>query len=249
MMNRKPSIFEKIADFVTGKGFYFIVLACVAAIGLSGFFLVRSVQRGLTGTEDDLPVGGSAHIVVTPSPNLASPRPNSSPRPEASASIPATQQPTAQPTPSATPEPAATPQPANLVFTWPVSGAVIVPFSVDVLAYDETMGDWRTHSGLDIAGELNTRVLATAAGTVSAVYDDPLMGTTIVIDHGNGLTSLYANLAETPAVQVGDAVSTGTIIGAVGDTAPAESGRAAHVHFAMYQDGQAVNPENYLPEK
>ena len=111
------------------------------------------------------------------------------------------------------------------------------------------MGDWRTHSALDIAAEPDTRVMATAAGTVSAVYDDPLMGTTVVIEHGNGLTSLYASLAENPTVQVGDEVYTGTIIGSAGNTAVAESGRASHIHFAMYQDGQAVDPEDYLPEK
>ncbi|HJH61677.1 MAG TPA: peptidoglycan DD-metalloendopeptidase family protein [Firmicutes bacterium] len=244
-MNRKPSIFERIADFVTGKGFYFIVLACVAAIGLSGYFLVRGVRQGLADGQQDQPVGGSAHIVVTPTPGLPSQAPASA-SPQASPSAPAQ---SAQPTPSAQPEPSPSAQSANLVFTWPVSGAVIVPFSLDVLAYDETMGDWRTHNGLDIAAELDTRVLATAEGTVSAIYDDPLMGTTLVIEHGNGLTSLYANLTDTPAVQVGDPVYTGTIIGAVGNTAPAESGRADHLHFAMYQDGQAVNPENYLPEK
>ena len=52
-----------------------------------------------------------------------------------------------------------------------------------------------------------------------------------------------------PTVQVGDEVYTGTIIGSAGNTAVAESGRASHLHFAMYQDGQAVNPEDYLPEK
>ena len=247
-MNRKPSIFEKIADFVTGKGFYLVVLACVAAIGLSGYFLVRSVQGGLAGLEEDQPVGGSAHIVVTPTPGITS-RPQASATPEPSAEP--TSEPSATPAPSATPEPAASSEPTSvhLVFTWPGSGAVIVPFSVDALAYDETMGDWRTHSALDIAAEFDTRVLATAEGTVSAIYDDPLMGTTVVIDHGSGLTSLYANLTETPAVQVGSQVYTGTVIGAVGDTAVAESGRASHLHFAMYQDGQAVNPEDYLPEK
>ena len=247
-MNRKPSIFERIANFVTGKGFYFIVLACVAAIGLSGYFLVRSVQNGLTGEVEDQPVGGSGHIVVTPTLEPTS-RPQESAAPEST--VEPTAEPSAEPEPSPTPEPAASqaPEPANLVFTWPVSGAVIVPFSVGALAYDETMGDWRTHSGLDIAAEFDTRVLATAEGTVSAIYDDPLMGTTVVVDHGNGLTSLYANLTETPAVQAGSQVYTGTVIGAVGDTAVAESGRASHLHFAMYQDGQAVNPEDYLPEK
>ena len=81
-MNRKPSMFEKIADFVTGKGFYLIVLACVAVIGLSGFVLVRSVQRGLTGDSDE-PVSGSAQIVVTPAPPAtARPQITAEPEPE-----------------------------------------------------------------------------------------------------------------------------------------------------------------------
>ena len=247
-MNRKPSMFEKITDFVMGKGFYLIVLACVAAIGLSGYFLVRSVRQGLAEQEEDLPAGASAHIVVTPTPQQSS-RPQVTAAPEPSAAV--TIQPSPQTTPADTQPPAVSqaPETVHLVFTWPVSGAVIVPFSADALAYDETMGDWRTHSALDIAAELGTRVMATAAGTVSAIYDDPLMGTTVVVEHGNDLTSLYANLEEVPSVQVGDEVYTGTIIGAVGDTAPAESGRASHLHFALYQGGQAVNPEDYLPEK
>lgn len=246
-MNRKPNLFEKISDFVTGKGFYLVVLGCVAVIGVSGFILVRSVQRGALVDGPDAPAAGSAHIVATPAPPATVP-PQASAGPEPSAQ--AIQTPSSQPVPSASqPAVSQAPQTVHLVFTWPVSGAVIVPFSVDALAYDETMRDWRTHSALDIAAELGTRVMATAEGTVSAIYDDPLMGTTVVVEHGNDLTSLYANLAQTPSVQVGDEVYTGTVIGAVGDTAAAESGRASHLHFALYEGGQAVDPEDYLPEK
>jgi len=130
-----------------------------------------------------------------------------------------------------------------------VNGPVLVPHSVEALAYDETMGDWRTHAGMDIGVELGCRVLATANGTVSALYEDDLMGTTVEIDHGNGLISIYSNLDTMPAVKVGDKVTTGTLIGAVGNTAVAESGRAPHLHFAMLLNNKAVNPEHYLPEK
>jgi murein DD-endopeptidase MepM/ murein hydrolase activator NlpD len=110
------------------------------------------------------------------------------------------------------------------------------------------MLDWRTHEGLDLAASAGTRVLATAAGTVSAVYEDELMGMTVVIDHGDGLESVYSNLGTVPNVEVGDSVYTGDIIATVGETASAESGRDAHLHFAMYLDGQPVDPEDYLPE-
>ncbi len=244
MNDRKPRLIDKITDFVTGKGFYLVVLICVAAIGLSGFYLFRSVRGSLTGDDPDQPVSGSAAITVTPPPVAsARPQPTVQPTPAPTAT------PTPEPTPAPTPEPTPIPTPAALVFTWPVNGTVIAPYSVETLAYDETMGDWRTHAALDISADLGTQVIATAAGTVSALYDDDLMGTTLEIDHGSGLVSIYSNLAAQPTVKVGDTVSTGTIIGSVGDTAAAERGRRGHLHFAMAQDGQPVDPESYLPQR
>lgn len=251
-MNRKQTWIEKVSDFISGKGFYLVVLICVAAIALSGFYLVQGMRGSLDNSEDDLPVSGSAAIVEGPSnppaPSMSIPTP--APSAPAATELP-TQKPavTLAPEPTATPEPVPTPTatPAALVFTWPVKGTVVASFSVEALAYDETMGDWRIHDGLDIAASLGTQVLATANGTVSAIYEDDLMGTVVVVDHGDGLTSLYANLAEVPTVAVGDAVTTGAVIGSVGDTAAAESGRASHLHFAMYQSDLPVDPSGFLP--
>ncbi|MDE6280811.1 MAG: M23 family metallopeptidase, partial [Oscillospiraceae bacterium] len=130
-----------------------------------------------------------------------------------------------------------------------VKGTIIADFSVEALAYDETMGDWRTHSGLDIAAPLGTQVLAAANGTVSAIEQDDMLGTVVKIDHGQGLVSEYANLAAVPTVSVGDEVTTGAVIGSVGETAAGESGRQAHLHYALLKDGQAVNPVDYLPKQ
>ena len=109
------------------------------------------------------------------------------------------------------------------------------------------MGDWRTHDGLDLSASLGDRVLAVSAGTVTAIEDDPLMGVKVTIDHGDGLTSVYANLAEEPTVSVGDSVQTGDVIGSVGSTAIAESMLDSHLHLEMWKDGLAVNPADYLP--
>ena len=247
-MNRKPTFAEKFLQFINGKGFYVVVLVCVAAIGISGFYLLRSMSGG----EDDAAVSGTASVTVTPSAQpsaSASPQPSreiqtsASPSPTPSASEPA-EDTAADEEPSQ--EPVST-QPAALVYTWPVKGEVLADFSLETLAYDETMGDWRTHSGIDVAAAQGTDVLATADGTVSEIYDDDLMGTTVVIDHGQGMVSTYSNLQTQPTVAVGDTVRTGTIIGAVGSTAIAESGRASHLHFELAQDGMAVDPLLYLP--
>ena len=265
-MNSKRTWIEKLGDFISGKGFYLVVLICVAAIALSGYYLVR----GLQDEPLDQPVSGSAAIydqpTVDPAPRVTaqpsaapgarpsaapSARPSAAPSaaPSTKPSAAPTAQPTAQPDPVLTAPPTAEPAPAALVFTWPVNGTIIADYSVEALAYSETMGDWRTHDGLDLAVTLGTKVIATANGTVSAVYQDDFMGTVVEIDHGKGLISQYASLAEVPTVKVGDAVETGSVIGSVGTTAAAENGRQPHLHFAMYQDGNPVDPHDYLPAR
>ena len=117
---------------------------------------------------------------------------------------------------------------------------------MDALAYDPTMADWRTHTGVDIAASAGTEVRSVASGTVSDVSSDVMMGTTVVVDHGGGVTSVYANLASVPTVEVGDAVSTGDILGSVGNTAIAESALPDHLHFSLERDGSPVNPLDYL---
>ena len=135
------------------------------------------------------------------------------------------------------------------VFTWPVKGAVLRDFSLEVLSRDPTMGDWRTHSGLDLAAAQGVKVLAMSAGTVEQIYEDPLMGTTVVVDHGGGLQSRYSNLAAETAVREGDAVAIGQILGEVGGTAMAEVGMDSHLHLETLLDGQLVDPREYLPEQ
>ena len=252
MKNR--SILEKLGDFVLGKGFYIVLFLCVATIGISGYYLVRTVSSTPGEAE---PVTGSPTVVLPDSSQNAAP-PHTTPsvttpttptvtEPEDSGSQEASLPQTVEEEPAETVQPVEE-DPVPAVFTWPVKGEILSGFSLEVLAYDETMGDWRTHSGLDIAASLGTEVLAVAAGTVASIEDDVLMGTTIVVDHGDGLKSVYANLAAIPSVQVGDAVQTGAVLGAVGDTAAAEAAKAPHLHFEMIRGDEPVDPASFLPQ-
>ena len=128
----------------------------------------------------------------------------------------------------------------------PLEGEVVAAFSVSELQYDPTFEDWRIHDGVDIAAALGSAVLSASSGTVQSVTEDALMGVTVVIDHENGYQTTYCNLAENPAVMAGDAVSAGTVIGVVGDTALAESKRDSHLHFSVTKDGDVVDPNEYL---
>ena len=145
------------------------------------------------------------------------------------------------------PAPAAVPAAERDYFIWPVGGTVDQPYSMDALTFNTTLRDWRTHDGVDIAAELGTQVKACANGTVAELRQDDLFGTTLILSHRDGLVTVYANLAELPVVSVGDRVSVGQVIGAVGDTALAEAGQVCHLHFAMALDGESVDPGDYLP--
>ena len=135
---------------------------------------------------------------------------------------------------------------APSVVVSPLQGEVVAAFSVDQLLYNETLDDWRTHDGVDIAAAAGDAVLAASAGTVLTVSNDPMMGTTVVIGHSDGYETTYANLQANPPVEEGQAVTAGQTIGAVGTTAAAESAQGAHLHFAVTREGEAVDPQSFL---
>ena len=153
-----------------------------------------------------------------------------------------------EPVKDTTPEPDTVTSEETLskVFTWPVQGAVLRDFSVETLSLDPTLGDWRTHGGLDIAAAQGVKVLSISAGTVEQVYTDGLMGTTVVVDHGGGLQSWYCNLADEVLVETGDTVDIGSELGIVGSSAIAEVGVGSHVHLETLLNGQPVDPREYL---
>ncbi len=130
----------------------------------------------------------------------------------------------------------------------PAEGYIDKEFSNNELLYSVTMGDYRTHNGIDITGDPGSTVKAINAGVISDIYFDDFYGFTIKIDHGNGLMAYYMNLSETlPAgISKGVKVSHGQVIGGIGNTAVIESAEVSHLHLSITLNGEYVNPRDIL---
>lgn len=228
-----------LSSFFGGAGFYIALLLCVVATGVVGYFILFG---GQPATEDTPP---AVTDVTAPDDNVSVEIPSldmeetEDPAPTAEVLEP---QPVA--------EPATQPEPVEEVaqVMWPLKGETVSAFSVDELQYSETLGDWRTHDGIDIAAAAGTQVVAASAGTVMVAGEDSRLGTTVMVLQDDGYEVTYAGLQKELSVAEGDRVAAGQEIGMVGNTTLTESALGAHLHFAVSLDGQAVDPAEYLPQ-
>ncbi|MCC8075150.1 MAG: M23 family metallopeptidase [Clostridiales bacterium] len=265
---KKHSFTQKLTNFLNGRGFYIALALCLAAIGVSCWYLwqgatlasemaeeASAVETVTLEPEESEETVGDADISTDPADAEESTEedaPSDAPAEsdaEETANTEAAE--TAAETAVAeeaaeTLEPVTEPAAEVSEWVWPLEGAVVAAFSSDTLTYNEALGDWRTHSGVDLSAEVGQEVVAACSGTVISVQDDVLLGRTVTVDCGEGLTTLYGNLEEDLAVSAGDTVSAGDVIGTVGETASGERNETAWLHFAVEQDGEAVDPMGYL---
>ena len=105
-------------------------------------------------------------------------------------------------------------------------------------------GSWKFHNGIDLAAPKGTAVYACKAGkVVQCVQNNPIYGNYIVLQHSNGIASIYAHLSEIEAA-VGDIVHGRKRIGRVGQTGLATG---PHLHFEIRVNGVSTDPQQLLP--
>lgn len=124
-------------------------------------------------------------------------------------------------------------------FCWPVQGSNTVSLS-NRYGYRVGPGgqNGAFHAGIDIPAELGAPVLAAADGTVTEASFDANRGNYLVLDHGNGMETVYAHCLHLD-VEAGDAVAAGQEVATVGSTGLSTG---PHLHFEVRQDGEAQNP-------
>ena len=211
---------------LTGTGLYIALFLGLTALAVTGYWML------LPSSTDKTPTNVTEPPVTTP----ITAEPVTPDVPEVKPEEPA------EPVQSVEP---VTPVAPRLIVS-PLSGETVAAFSMDELAYSETLADWRTHDGIDIKADAGTQVLAASSGTVLSVADDDLMGTTVVIAHDGGYETVYSNLQSVPTVAPEQYVSAGQVIGAVGTTSLAEASMSPHLHFSVTKDGEIIDPQEFL---
>ena len=218
---------EQIKKFLRSRGFTLALLACLVAAAAAGVWAVRTVRDELKKSYDDLttpqeepapepqltldpqeddvwqqPVTDAAESAANvPKPEPPAPSASSSGARSGSGSVhePSALQGASSPASSS----------AAPVSTQPVSGRVLNAYSGDELVYSSTLGDWRTHNGVDYACAQDAQVCAPAAGKVTAVDTDGRWGSVVCIEDSAGRIWRVCGTAD-PAVHTGDEVSVGT---------------------------------------
>jgi murein DD-endopeptidase MepM/ murein hydrolase activator NlpD len=271
---------KRIKEFLDKKGFYVILLLCIAVVAGTAIFvstrnaisrqpdynarnIADETEEGLVaenvGPNQSEGLGvqelddTEASAAVGQQSDIGSPASIDDFESESAAKIKddedkTNKQDETAATPKSDPKPKSTTPVKKQSFKMPVNGEVINEYAMDKLVYSKTLEEWRTHPGVDLAAERGTPVVAVADGVVCDVRNEQYYGITVAIDHGDGLKTVYRNLASDDVVVVNQKVRQGEIIGSVGNTAMDESSEPPHLHFEVLKNDVNVDPMAYLPK-
>lgn len=232
------------------RGFYIILAICLVVIAISSYILFAAPGKQEEKVDETLYLPSGTDTVQTPVavPNVDIPADPVEPtvQPEVPEQKPEPVEPQPKPI-EKQPEPEkkeTVAEPPAPIWVKPLEGAVLKPFSGENLVKDETMGDWRVHTGTDYAADSGTRVYAVSDGTVESAGVDPLYGGIVVLQLEDGKQAVYQCMSDKLKVSAGDSVRAGDVIGTVGTIGNAEAAQESHLHIELYEGGKAIDPES-----
>lgn len=218
---KKPNLYKR---FLNSKAFYPVMLCLIAALCVS----IWAVNRSNAAVKQTTTIAYSqANRVVT---DIADDRTQSS---TSASSTSASTQPSTYAYQAN--------QPYKGDYVMPVDGKIIKDYSNGTLVQSKTMGDYRVHSGVDIAADKGSAVKAINSGIVEDVYTDAFWGVVAVINHGGGMTAKYCGLESKTAVKKGTLVSKGQKIGVL-SVVPCEQKDDSHIHLEITVEDELADP-------
>ena len=250
---------EQIKKFLRSRGFTLALLACLVAAAAAGVWAVRTVRDELKKSYDDLTTpqeepAPEPQLTLDPQEDDVWQQPVTDaaesaanvPKPASSASSSGAQsgsglvhEPSALQGASSPASSSAAP-----ASTQPVSGRILNAYSGDELVYSSTLGDWRTHNGIDYACAKDAAVQSPTAGTVVLAGSDGSWGPTVAIKDSAGRVWRLCGVAS-PAVKEGETVSAGQTLGKVGSVS-CECAEESHIHLEVKQDDSYLDPAKLM---
>ena len=115
-------------------------------------------------------------------------------------------------------------------------------YSRGIPVYNDIMADWRTHDGVDFNGEYGDGVKAIADGYIRDIYNDEIMGPTIVIDHGGDIIATYSGVEATENLKKGMYVEKCDKIGILSSVPSESDSEFPHLHLEIAVDGEISDP-------
>ena len=232
--------FDKKAGGALNKGFYIALAVSIVGAGTAAWMSVNNAFSDIAKSPSESgvissPLTEEAGKPESGVPTASSDSSSSAQKQESSPAVQSEQ-------PSSSKESVYTEAPVSLLFILPVSGDIANDWSNHELVENTTLNDWRTHDGIDIKASVATPVKAVTDGVVLDIYEDPLFGKSIAVDHGNGMVAYYQNLNDLVSVTKGQKIVLGQVLGSIGETAIAEVTQETHLHFAIKKDGKFEDP-------
>lgn len=256
---------EQLRKFLRGKGFALALAACLLAAAAAGVWTVRLIRSELQKNLDGLSPSSTVQPAV-PDADIgtkqeADPwKQDTAPAANSASGVPepASRQPAASSSPSASSapgsgsvsEPAAlqsdsapVSRPSAPVSTQPVSGRVLAVFSGDELVYNKTLGDWRTHNGVDYACKPGETVSSPVEGKVTGLETDGSWGPTVSLTDAQG--RVWRLCGVSAAVRQGQTVSAGQKLGKAA-TVSCECEEEPHIHMEVQQGDRYLDPQKLM---
>lgn len=129
---------------------------------------------------------------------------------------------------------------------WPVDGDVVLKFSMDSTIWIPTLKSYRCNPAICISSAVGTEIKAAASGIVTEVVETKETGTNVIVDIGNGYTTVYGNVDNHLNLKKGDTVVAGEVIAKVAPATIFYSETGDNLYFRFEQDGKCIDPVMYM---
>lgn len=129
---------------------------------------------------------------------------------------------------------------------WPVSGSVLMDYSMDKTVHFKTLDVYKYNPALIISAKADEDVKVVANSKVVSITDDDETGKTITMDMGNGYKAVYGQLKDV-TVAVDQVVNAGAVIGSINAPTEYYTKEGNNLYFGMSKDDKALDPNLYLP--